>query len=163
MENEKKPSWNYTEFPEDPQVSALMPGFEIQYMIDDEHVEHNSRATFGHCVFPPVSQHSPHRHTHADELIYVIRGRVVNGQIDENGVTTEYECGPGTATFITGGRIHWSRNPFDEPAEFVFAYFGASSLEKSGMIDLTNEVPINNVPVSGQRTLVLDIDPKLLR
>ncbi|CAN5612707.1 hypothetical protein BH10ACT7_BH10ACT7_27410 [soil metagenome] len=163
MSIDKKPVWNYSEFPEDPAVTALMPGFEIQYMIDEDHVEGNNKAVFGHCVFPPISQHSPHRHSEADELVYVIKGRVVNGQIDENGLVTEYECGPGTATFVKQGRIHWSRNPFDEPAEFVFAYYGAASLDKSGLTDFTDQIPINNDPVSGQRTLDLAIDPALLR
>jgi quercetin dioxygenase-like cupin family protein len=159
----KKPVWHYSEIPQDEAVTALMPGFEIQYIVDDEHCEHDTQAVFGHCVFPPISQHSPHRHTEADELVYVIKGRVVNGQIDENGVATEYECGPGVATFVAKGRIHWSRNPFDEPAEFVFAYYGASSLEKSGLIDLTNEVPIKNEPVDGQRVLPLELDPALVQ
>lgn len=157
----KKPVWQYGEFPEDPEVTRLMPGFEIQYMIDEDHVEHNERAVFGHCVFPPVSQHSPHRHTEADELVYVVSGRVVNGQVDEDGVATEYECPAGTATFVARGRIHWTRNPFDEPAEFVFAYYGAPSLDKSGLVDLTAEVPISNDPVSGMRVLELDLDPEL--
>lgn len=161
MATEKKQVWGFQEFPEDPEVTRLMPGFEIQYMIDDEHVEHNNRAVFGHCLFPPVSQHSPHRHTEADELVYVIKGRVVNGQVDESGVVTEYECGPGVATFVAQGRIHWTRNPFDEPAEFVFAYFGAPSLQASGLVDLVKEIPIANEPVNGVRTLDLDIDPKL--
>jgi oxalate decarboxylase/phosphoglucose isomerase-like protein (cupin superfamily) len=62
------------------------------------------------------------------------------------------------ATFVPEGRIHWTRNPFDEPAEFVFVYYGANSLEASGLVDLTAEVPITNDPVSGTRRLQLDID-----
>jgi quercetin dioxygenase-like cupin family protein len=151
--SEKKPAWHYSEFPEDPATSALMPGFEIQYMITDDTCDHDTQTTFGHCLFPPRSQHAPHRHTEAAELVYVIKGRVVNGQVDEDGVITEYEAVAGTATFVAKGRIHWSRNPFDEPAEFVFGYFGAPSLEKSGYVDLTNEVPIDNDPVSGVRIL----------
>jgi oxalate decarboxylase/phosphoglucose isomerase-like protein (cupin superfamily) len=155
----KKPVWHFSEVPPDAEVSKLMPGFEIQYVITDEHCERNSQAVFGHCVFPPESQHSAHRHTEADELVYVVKGRVVNGQVDENGTATEYECGPGTATFVSKGRIHWTRNPFDEPAEFVFAYYGASSLEKSGLVDLTKTVPIENKPVSGTVVLPGRIDP----
>lgn len=163
MTIQKKPSWHYSEYPEDPEVTRLMPGFEIQYMIDDAHVENNDSATFGHCVFPPVSQHSPHRHTEAHELIYVIKGRVVNGQVDLNGDGTEYECGAGTATFVPRGRVHWTRNPFDEPAEFVFVYYGAASLVASGLVDHTQDVPINNEPVAGSRVLPGVASPELAR
>ena len=157
MTGQKKELWHYSEIPADEEVAKLMPGFEIQYVITDENCERNTRSTFGHCVFPANSQHFAHRHTEAAETVYVIRGRVVNGQVDEDGVVSESECGPGTTTFVPQGRIHWTRNPFDEPAEFVFAYYGAPSLQKSGYVDLASEVPVKNDPVSGTITLPLRV------
>ena len=52
---EKKQVWHYSEFPEDKEAAALMPGFEIQYMITKDHVEDDTMAVFGHCMFPPRS------------------------------------------------------------------------------------------------------------
>ena len=150
MANEKKNVWHYSEIEEDEETARIMPGFEIQYIITDETVENNDKAVFGHCIFPPKSQHFPHRHLAAQEVVYVFKGRVVNGSVDEDGVIIENECGPGVATHVAQGQIHWTRNPYDEPAEFAFAYYGAPSLEKSDYVDLQAEVPIENVPVSGE-------------
>ena len=71
----------------------------------------------------------------AEEVVYTISGRVVNGVTTEEG-DIETICGPGTAAYARKGQPHWTRNPFNEPAEFVFAYFGCSSLAKSGYVDL---------------------------
>ena len=58
-------------------------------------------------------------------------------------------CSPGMATFVKKGQVHWTRNPYDAPAEFVFAYYGISSLSDSGYVDLQNKIPIENkVPKS---------------
>jgi quercetin dioxygenase-like cupin family protein len=158
---EKKGIWHYSEIPEDEEVAKLMPGFQIQYMITEDNCEGDTKAIFGHCVFPPRSQHFPHRHTTAEETVYVVSGRVVNGEVDEDGIVSETECRAGTATFVRQGRIHWTRNPYDEPAEFVFAYFGSPSLEKSGYVDLASEVPIKNDPVAGTITLPLRVPRQL--
>lgn len=150
MVDSKKQVWHYDEIGTDEETKRLMPGFEIQYMVTDETVENNGQSVFGHCVFPPKSQHFAHRHLAAAEIVYVIKGRVVNGSVDGDGVITEAECKPGMVTYVEKGQIHWTRNPYDEPAEFVFAYYGAASLEKSVYVDLASEVPIDNVPVDGQ-------------
>lgn len=150
MEYTKKQMWHYSEIETDEETARLMPGFEIQYIITDETTENNDATVFGHGIFPPRSQHFPHRHMAAAEVVYVFKGRVVNGSVSEDGVITETECGPGTATFVSKRQIHWTRNPYDEPCEFAFAYYGATSLEKSVYVDLTSEVPIENAPVSGE-------------
>jgi quercetin dioxygenase-like cupin family protein len=141
---EKKQVWHYSEFPEDKEASALMPGFEIQYMITKDHVEDDTMAVFGHCVFPPRSSHYAHTHKVAEEVVYVIKGKVVNGSVDKDGSKEEYVCSPGMATFVKKGQVHWTRNPYDEPAEFVFAYYGVSSLNNSGYVDMQKEIPIEN-------------------
>lgn len=159
---EKKQVWHYSEIKTDEETKRLMPGFEIQYIITDDHVEDNNKTVFGHCVFPPRSQHFPHKHLAAEEVVYVISGRVVNGAVDEDGNMVEHECGPGTATFVKQGQIHWTRNPYDEHAEFVYAYYGAPSLAKSEYVDLTNDIPVENQPVSGVITLDHKVDKKFL-
>lgn len=158
----KKQVWHFSEIGTDEETRRLMPGFEIQYIITDETVEDDNKAVFGHCVFPPRSQHFPHKHLAAEEVVYVIKGRVVNGSVDENGVGTEHECGPGVATFVKQGQIHWTRNPYDEPCEFVYAYYGAPSLSKSEYVDLKDDVPVENKKVSGVEQLPITVDSKFL-
>ncbi|MCL5961531.1 MAG: cupin domain-containing protein [Chloroflexi bacterium] len=133
---EKKPVWHYSEIPIDAEAAAMMPGMEIQYMITEDTVVGDSQTVFGHCVFPPRVRHSKHLHLKAEEVVYVVRGRVVNGFTNEKGEDIEVECGPGQACFAKRGQIHWTANPFDEPVEVVFGYFGCSSLAKSGYVDL---------------------------
>jgi len=64
---------------------------------------------------------------------------VINGYTDENGKDVEHECGPGTAIFVHKGQPHWTRNPFNEPAEFVFAYYGVPHIDDSGYVDLRTD------------------------
>jgi oxalate decarboxylase/phosphoglucose isomerase-like protein (cupin superfamily) len=115
-----------------------MPGFEIEYIITGDTVPDNDRAIFGHCIFPPRSAHCKHQHLNACEVVYTIKGIVVNGYTTKDG-DVENVCPAGTAAFAPVGAIHWTRNPFDEPAEFVFAYYGASSIKESGYVDLRPE------------------------
>ena len=82
--------------------------------------------------------------------MYVIKGQVVNGCVEDNGDIVEYICGPGVATFAKKGQIHWTRNPFDEPAEFVFSYYGTANLHESGYVDNKADVPVPNVVPQGQ-------------
>ena len=131
----KKHVWDYREVPKDPAVTALMPGFEIQYMITGDTVPDNDNAVFGHCIFPPKSGHGKHKHTKAPEIMYVIRGKLIVGYTSPEG-DVETVCTPGKAAFIPKNVICWCRNPFDEEVEFIFAYFGCNSLEASGHIEL---------------------------
>jgi oxalate decarboxylase/phosphoglucose isomerase-like protein (cupin superfamily) len=160
--SQAKQVWHFSEIGTDEETKRLMPGFEIQYVITEDTTADNDQSVFGHCVFPPRSQHFPHRHKVASEVVYVIKGRVVNGSVDENGVMTEHECGPGTACFVKTGQIHWTRKPYDEPCEFVFAYYGTPSLHKSGYVDLKDEIPVDNDPVSGVKTLDHVVEKNLL-
>lgn len=142
---QKKQMWHYTEIETDEETAKLMPGFEIQYVITSDNVEDDTMAVAGHCVFPPKSQHFPHTHTKAEEVVYVIKGKVVNGSIDKNGNMIEYECGPGTFTFAKKNEVHWTRNPYDESAEFVFSYYGCNNLKDSGYIDNKDDYDVPNV------------------
>jgi quercetin dioxygenase-like cupin family protein len=136
---EKKYAWHYSEIPEDPEVSALMPGFDIQYMITQDTVDHNTNAVFGHCVFPPNAEHEKHLHTKAAEICYTIKGTITNSYYDENGNEVHNVCPAGTAAFAPINVVHWVHNDTDEPAEFVFAYFGCSDLNGSGYVDVTKK------------------------
>jgi oxalate decarboxylase/phosphoglucose isomerase-like protein (cupin superfamily) len=136
---QKKTTWHYSEFPEDPEVTKLMPGFEIQYMITRESAPEDHQTVFGHCVFPARSAHYKHKHEKAEEVVYVIKGKVVNGCTNDKGEDVDTVCGPGTATFVKKNQPHWTKNPFDEPAEFVFAYYGVPHIDDSGYVDLRTD------------------------
>src|ERR1700728_3051618 len=99
MTIERKQVWHYSEIETDDETQRLMPGFEVQYMITDETVRGNDEAVFGHCLFPPRTQHFAHKHLKAAEVVYVVKGRVVNGGVEEDGTIVEYECGVGMAIF----------------------------------------------------------------
>ena len=131
----KKYAWNYKEIPDDPGMDDLIPGFEIQYIITGDTVPDNDKAIFGHCVFPPRSAHYKHQHLNAIECVYTIRGKVINGFTTPDG-DVETVCEPGTVAYAPQGSVHWTRNPFDEEAEFVFAYYGCNSVDDSGYVDL---------------------------
>ncbi|MGA2480722.1 MAG: cupin domain-containing protein [Spirochaetia bacterium] len=131
----KKHAWHYTEIPEDPEVAEIMPGFEIEYMLTDRTVEGNDSGVLGHCIFPPRSGHHKHKHVHAPEAMYVIKGKLVIGVTTEEG-DVETVCPAGTALWVKKGQTTWCRNPFDEPTEFIFVYYGVPSLEASGEVDM---------------------------
>ena len=131
----KKHIWHWAEIPEDPKVKELMPEINLQYVITEHTVPDNKTACWNHSIFPPGSQHHKHMHKYADEVAYVVRGRCVVG-VTIDGVDVEFVVGPGTAVWAKRGQPHWHRNPFNEPVEFVGAYFGVPSVEKSGYVDL---------------------------
>jgi len=131
----KKNFWHYKEVPEDPKVNELMPEFEIQYFITEDTVPDNDNVVFIHSIFPPSAQHHRHKHMNSNEIAYLVRGRCIAG-VNIDGKDVEMLCEPGTAIWASRGQVHWHRNPFDEPCEFIGVYAGVSSLDKSGYVDL---------------------------
>lgn len=73
----------------------------------------------GRSVFFPGSYHDPHFHLYAEEVLYCLSGRGVAGSGDK-----EYLITPGDVQFAGVGEIHWLRNPFNEPLEFIWIYSG---------------------------------------
>lgn len=134
----KKNFWHFKEVPEDPKVKELMPDFEIEYFINDETVPNNESTVFMHSIFPKGGVHHKHKHMNSDEIAYLIKGRCIAG-VTIDGVDVEQVISPGTAVWASRGQVHWHRNPFDEPCEFIGVYSGVSSLEKSGYVDLRTE------------------------
>lgn len=87
---------------------------------------------FGHTLFPPVregaSRHALHRHPHAEEVEYIVRGRgrAVSG--DE-----EFEVTEGDIIFVPQGERHALENVDpDQPLEVLWIYGGAASLAEAG-------------------------------
>jgi quercetin dioxygenase-like cupin family protein len=100
---------------------------DIRFLITRELAGSGSVCLF-RALFPPGAAHESHRHPHADEFFYVIRGRALLGAEAE-----EHAAGPGTVEFVPAGRAHWLRNPDPvEPVEVVGGYLGVGSLGEAG-------------------------------
>ena len=88
----------------------------------------NSKQTIvGRSVYMPGDEHEPHLHHHAEEVMYCLSGKGVVGSGDK-----EYLMVPGDVQYSPIGEVHWLRNPFDEPVEFIWIYSGASVALESG-------------------------------
>jgi quercetin dioxygenase-like cupin family protein len=83
--------------------------------------------TFGHSKFEPhTSIHRKHVHNHAEEIMYMLKGRGISGVGDN-----ETEMETGDTVWVPRGAVHWFYNPFDEPCEFLFIYT-RKSLKEAG-------------------------------
>jgi quercetin dioxygenase-like cupin family protein len=87
----------------------------------------SKQTVMGRSVYHPGSEHEPHCHFYAEEFIYCLSGKVVVGNGDR-----EYLFTPGDTQFAAIGEIHWLRNPFDEPVEFLWIYSGCAMPFESG-------------------------------
>jgi len=87
----------------------------------------SKQTVMGRSVFFPGSYHDPHLHLYAEEFIYCLSGKGVTG-----GGTEEYLFTPGDVQYAGKGEIHWLRNPFKEPLEFIWVYSGAAMPDESG-------------------------------
>jgi mannose-6-phosphate isomerase-like protein (cupin superfamily) len=87
----------------------------------------SKQTVMGRSVYGPGASHDPHCHHYVEEFIYCLSGRGVVG-----GGDREFLFTPGDVQFSSIGEIHWLRNPFDEPLEFIWVYSGASMPLESG-------------------------------
>jgi quercetin dioxygenase-like cupin family protein len=86
-------------------------------IVDEERVGAED-VTFAYCRFEPeMSFHKKHVHNNAEEIIYILSGRMIGGVEHE-----EFEIGKGDTIWVPRGAVHWAYNPFEEPCEFVFTY-----------------------------------------
>jgi quercetin dioxygenase-like cupin family protein len=69
-----------------------------------------SGLAFGEATFPAGGGHGPHRHPNAEEILYVLRGRAVQGVGEE-----QRELGPGDVALVRQNQIHWTRSTGSEP------------------------------------------------
>jgi mannose-6-phosphate isomerase-like protein (cupin superfamily) len=107
-------------------------GMDIRWLVSELNTTVENACWF-RAVFPPGAEHRKHRHTDAEEIFYVIRGRGASGLGDNP--SQEVEMGPGDCGFVPKDTTHWFRNLSDtEPVEAVGVYAGpgVTSLEKSG-------------------------------
>jgi quercetin dioxygenase-like cupin family protein len=119
---------NWREVP--PDLPGKWPGIygdvETEQIITREKAG-SKQTVMGRSVYPPGSYHEPHCHFHAEEFIFCLSGKCVVGAGDK-----EYLFTPGDTQFAKIGDIHWLRNPFDEPVEFIWVYSGAAMPFESG-------------------------------
>ena len=87
----------------------------------------SEKTVMGRSVYHKGSYHEPHCHFYAEEFIFCLSGKCVVGKGDR-----EYLFTPGDTQFAKISQIHWLRNPFDEPVEFIWVYSGAAMPFESG-------------------------------
>jgi len=118
----------WREVPADPQGGwpGIYGNVETEQIITREKAG-SKQTVMGRSVYNPGSYHEPHCHFHAEEFIFCLSGKCIVGSGDK-----EYLFTAGDTQFAKIGQIHWLRNPFNEPVEFIWVYSGASMPFESG-------------------------------
>jgi quercetin dioxygenase-like cupin family protein len=102
---------------------------DVQFLVD--HQRGGATGTvFGRAIFHPGAEHKPHRHPNAEEVVYLVQGRgiALNGN-------EEIELGPGDVAFHPRNEWHGFRNTSAaEEAEMIWTWVGASSKQEAGYI-----------------------------
>jgi quercetin dioxygenase-like cupin family protein len=81
---------------------------EIRYLVDGSDAGHSGM--FEMTLPPHSNVPPPHSHSNAEEVIYVLEGRI---RYSVDGV--QRDLGPGDSMFTPRGSVHGFGNPFDEP------------------------------------------------
>ena len=93
----------------------------------------SKQTVMGRSVYNPGAYHEPHLHFYAEELMFCLSGRGVVGGLDKvTGKYKEFILCEGDVQFSPIGEVHWLRNPFNEPVEFIWIYSGANIALESG-------------------------------
>lgn len=121
---------NVAELAADPTLASSdgWVNMAVQFLVD--HAKGGARnVVFGRTVFAPgESVHQLHRHPGAEEVVYLVRGRGVVTNGDE-----EIALGPGEAAFHPQGEWHGFYNTSQtEEAEMIWVWAGASSKQDAG-------------------------------
>jgi quercetin dioxygenase-like cupin family protein len=92
------------------------PWGHLTWMVSGQ-LGNSEELTVGTCHISP-GQHNPrHHHPNCDEVLHVLRGRIVHTLGDE-----EFEMSPGDTVSIARGVQHNARNIGDEPAVLMIAF-----------------------------------------
>jgi quercetin dioxygenase-like cupin family protein len=67
--------------------------------------------TFGQCLLRPGCENPRHLHPNCEEILHVLRGRIVHSLADET-----FEMGPGDTIVIPPNLVHNARNVGSEDA-----------------------------------------------
>ena len=76
--------------------------------------------TVGKCILSPGGANGRHWHPNCDEILTVLKGRIINSWDDE-----EFEMNVGDVISIPSGVVHNARNVGDEEAELSIAFSSA--------------------------------------
>lgn len=100
---------------------------KVQFLINAENAS-NEEIVFGRTLFEPGARHEHHRHAHAEEIQYLVRGEgvVLDGDL-------EIPMKPGDVILTHKNVWHGFRNTSaTETAELIWAWAGAASREAAG-------------------------------
>jgi uncharacterized RmlC-like cupin family protein len=104
-------------------------GMSVQWIVTKETVG-SEKTVFGITTFPPDGRHDIHRHTHAEEVEYLVSGEGLArvGDVD-------VRMRAGDVVVVKTGEAHgfWNTSA-TEPAVLVWTYAGAASLEEAGYV-----------------------------
>jgi len=99
---------------------------QVRWLVTAESMGSESTVV-GYSVFPPGAKHDLHRHPHAEEWEFVIRG---TGIKRTDGV--DIPIAPGDIVFSPRDSYHGVANTGSEVLETLWGYTGAGSLEQAG-------------------------------
>ncbi len=100
---------------------------DVRFLITEKNFG-SRHAVLGRTFFVPGASHDPHKHRHAEELMYMVRGRgeVVVGN-------KKAMLGPEEFCYVPPDTVHrFTNTSKTETCEMIWLYGGAPSLEKSG-------------------------------
>jgi quercetin dioxygenase-like cupin family protein len=83
-------------------------------------IGNSTTMTVGKCVLEPSRQNGRHYHPNCDEILTVLKGRILQSWDDQSQVMEE-----GDVVSIPSGVWHSARNIGDEPAELAISFSNA--------------------------------------
>lgn len=100
---------------------------DVRWLVTDETCGARHHV-FGRTLFMPGGGHLAHKHPHAEEILYILRGRLVTTIGDET-----FCMGPNDVCYVPPDTLHVMRNvSATEACEVIFVYGGAPSLAAAG-------------------------------
>lgn len=100
---------------------------KVQFLLGAEN-SGNEEIVFGRTLFEPGARHEHHRHPHAEEVQYLVRGEGIVLDGDD-----EIPMKPGDVVLTHKNVWHGFRNTSDtETAELIWAWAGAASRDAAG-------------------------------
>ena len=106
---------------------------DVKWLVDKNRLG-SKNACLGRTIFAPGgrSAHQMHVHPHAEEILYVIRGRleyIIDGE--------KIFLGPEEICYVPANVPHGCKNvSTTELCEVIFVYAGAPSLEEAGYVEV---------------------------
>lgn len=120
-----------------------MVGMHVYWMVSKT-TAGSEKILFDTAIFPGKVQHALHRHPHAEEVCYLVKG---NGyHLHEGEPVFQRE---GEAVYIPANEWHGFYNPSDEPVTMVSVWGGVSSIKEAGYEEMENSLNIVRQQVEG--------------